>query len=146
MTAPLPRHRAPSTPVIDWTGVWLHDQVQKQAWYRENANTVTGIVGLAVTISTWAAASPLGADPRVQMAILIVGFVGTVFGVNQTHNGWSKSQVRKINEARADVIDELHEPEHHAEKSPVSELVDNAVEATNAHEKMVTEFNKRREV
>ena len=144
MTTPLPRHRAPSSPVIDWTGVWLHQQVQKQSWFRENANTVTAIVGLLTTLAAWAASSPLGADPRVQTAVLIVGFIGTVFGVKGTRNGWSASQIRKINEARADVVDELHETEHRAETSSGSDLVGDAIEATRYLEDAVREFNRRR--
>lgn len=80
----------------------LEQLIKDQKWYQKNANTFTTIIGFITTVMTWAASQPFGADPRVENAILILGFILTVFGVRQTKNGWSQSQVDKLR----DLVDE----------------------------------------
>ena len=89
---------------VDLTGAALARRVQEQKWYQEKANTVTTGVGFLVTVAAWAATQPFAAEPAVQVGILIVGFLATVFGVNKTKNGLSKSLVQKLDNDRAEVI------------------------------------------
>lgn len=95
---------SPIGELADITGAALNEQIQNERWYQENANTVTSGVGFLATVATWAATQPFGTEPIVQIAILIVGFLATVFGVSKTKNGVSKSQVAKIQERRAEII------------------------------------------
>lgn len=95
---------SPVDEFVDVTGVALNKQIQEQKWYQERANTITSAIGFLVTIASYAITQPIGASPVVQTAVLIVGFLATVFGVSQTKNGVSKSQVEKINHERAKVI------------------------------------------
>lgn len=95
---------SPVEEFVDITGAALNKQIQKQKWYQEHANAVTTAVGFLATVASFAATQPIGASPTVQIAILIVGFLATVFGVSQTKNGISKSQVAKINKERSKVI------------------------------------------
>ena len=53
----------------------------------------------------WAATQPFADDARVQVAILLVGFVLTTLGVKVTPNGISKSQMKKFSQANADYVD-----------------------------------------
>lgn len=89
---------------VDITGAALNRRVQTQKWYQEKANTVTTGVGFLVTVAAWAATQPFATEPLVQVGILIVGFLATVFGVSQTKNGVSKSLVQKLDDDRAEVI------------------------------------------
>lgn len=91
--------------LIDVTGSYLHDLVSQQSWYKENANTATTIGGFLLTLATTLGAQPISDDPKVAIGILILGFLGTILGVKFTRNGVSKSQMAKIEEARAQVID-----------------------------------------
>lgn len=89
---------------VDITGAVLAQRVQAQKWYQEKANTVTSGVGFLVTVAAWAATQPFAAEPWVQVGILIVGFLATVFGVSQTKNGLSGSLIQKLDDDRAEVI------------------------------------------
>lgn len=97
---------SPIEEIVDITGAALNKQIQKQKWYQEHANTFTSLIGLLVTIAAWGVTTPFGADPIVQIAVLIIGFAATVFGVSKTPNGVSKSQQAKIDAERAKLIGE----------------------------------------
>lgn len=104
--------------LIDVTGSYLHDLVSQQSWYQENANTATTIGGFLLTLATTLGAQPISDDPKVAIGILILGFLGTILGVKFTRNGVSKSQMAKIESARAQVIDStplIPQPFYHFE-------------------------------
>lgn len=92
--------------MLDLTGDFLHNKVKEQKWYQENANFTTTLAGFLATVAAWAAVQPFAVDPRVQMLILAAGFIATVLGVRKTPNGFSKSQLAKIEDYRAKVIGE----------------------------------------
>lgn len=106
--------------LIDVTGSYLHDLVSQQSWYKENANTATTIGGFLLTLATTLGAQPISDDPKVAIGILILGFLATILGVKFTRNGVSKSQMAKIESARAQVIDNspLVEPVGRHAKEP----------------------------
>lgn len=91
---------------MDLTGSYLHRKVAEQSWYQENSNTVTTVVGLVLTAIAYLGTTPFSDSVLLQACIFFAGFVGTVFGVKFTPNGFSKSQVAKIQAARASMIGE----------------------------------------
>lgn len=92
--------------LVDLTGEYIHRRVAEQSWFQKNANTVATAGGFVATLLAWVVSQPFAADPRVQTAVLIVGFLLTVFGVKKTPNGWSQSQLEKVRNHRAKVIGE----------------------------------------
>lgn len=103
---------------LDLTGAVIHQYVAEQSWFKKNANTVTTAAGFVATVVAWLASQPFAASPGWQMGILIVGFLATVLGVKTTKNGFSESQLDKINAAQAQFIGEtplVVEPEESVE-------------------------------
>lgn len=94
---------------VDFLADFLNSELEKQSWFRANANTITSAVGFIATLLAWVGTQPFATDERVQFGILIVGFLLTVFGVKHTRNGWSASQINKINEYGAAVRSEIHD-------------------------------------
>lgn len=95
-----------SNSLLDITGKYINRRFQEQSWFQRNANTITTAGGFVATVLAWLVSQPFASDPRVQFAVLIVGFLLTVFGVKKTPNGISASQVKKFNAERARVIGE----------------------------------------
>lgn len=92
--------------LIDSTGHILNTYLQQQKWYQENSNFITSAAGLLATVLAWAVAQPFAESASAQVLIFVAGFILTTVGVKFTPNGFSKSQVRKIEQARAGLIDE----------------------------------------
>lgn len=92
--------------LVDLTGVFIHSRVREQSWFQKNSNTVAAAGGFVATMLAWVVSQPFAADPRVQTAVLVVGFLLTVLGVKKTPNGWSESQLEKVQNHRAKVIGE----------------------------------------
>lgn len=120
--------------LLDATGAFINKKFQEQSWFKENSNFITSAGGFLATLVAWAATQPFAEDARVQMAILLVGFILTTLGVKVTPNGISKSQMKKFNSVSAGYVDSQHlvvdEPEQEkpveaSESSPerLSELV-----------------------
>nr|DAR52574.1 MAG TPA: hypothetical protein [Caudoviricetes sp.] len=99
---------------VDFLADFLNQEIEKQSWFRANSNTITSAVGFVSTLLVWLGTQPFATDERVQAGIFIVGFLLTVFGVKHTKNGWSASQINKINEygaeLRAEVSDDQLSP------------------------------------
>lgn len=91
--------------LLDVTGAFINKKFQEQSWFRENSNFITSAGGFLATLVAWAAAQPFAADARVQVIILLVGFVLTTLGIKVTPNGISKSQMRKFSQANAEYVD-----------------------------------------
>lgn len=119
--------------LLDITGEFIYRRLREQPWYKANANTVTTVGGFVATVVAWAASQPFAASPGVQVGILIVGFLLTVFGVKQTKNGFSASQVAAINDERARVISELQLADTTVEDSAGGEDLDSMVAEFNAN-------------
>ena len=56
------------------------------------------------TLAAWAATQPFATEPWAQSIIILVGFIATSFGVSVTPNGFSESQMRKIEAEKAEII------------------------------------------
>ncbi|WP_339016788.1 hypothetical protein R3O64_09635 [Corynebacterium hesseae] len=91
--------------LLDATGAFINQRFQEQSWFKENSNFITSAGGFLATLVAWAATQPFADDARVQVAILLVGFVLTTLGVKVTPNGISKSQMKKFSQANADYVD-----------------------------------------
>lgn len=91
--------------LLDVTGAFINNKFQEQSWFRENSNFITSAGGFLATLIAWAAAQPFADDARVQIIILLVGFVLTTLGVKVTPNGISKSQMKQFSQANADYVD-----------------------------------------
>lgn len=91
--------------LLDVTGAFINKKFQEQSWFRENSNFITSAGGFLATVVAWAATQPFAADARVQVIILLVGFVLTTLGIKVTPNGISKSQMRKFSQAGAEYVD-----------------------------------------
>ena len=89
----------------DIAASYINTRFAEQKWYQENANFITSAAGLVATILAWLVTQPIAEDPKVQMGILVAGFICTTLGVKVTKNGFSKSQIAKVNNAVAQNID-----------------------------------------
>ncbi|MDU3076419.1 MAG: hypothetical protein E7B29_08905 [Mixta calida] len=96
-----------NTVVVDGLARYLNDEINKQPWYKRNANTITAVGGFIATLIAALATTPFAADPRFQLAVFVVGFILTIFGVKVTPNGFSRSQQSKIAAAHAAAIDSV---------------------------------------
>lgn len=85
-------------------GAALNNLVERQSWFQEHSNFVTTVIGFLATVAAWAATQPFATEPWVQTFILLVGFVATAAGVSVTPNGFTQSQLKKINEEQAEII------------------------------------------
>lgn len=91
---------------LDITGAYINNLISEQSWYKENSNTIAVIGGFIATAIAYFGSLPIADDPKIQAAIFVIGFILTIFGVKMTPNGFSKSQVKKIANARADYLAE----------------------------------------
>lgn len=91
--------------LIDTAGAYIRKKAMGQSWFKKNANTVTAVLGLLATLLTWLASQPFAASENWQQVILIAGFVLTTLGVKKTPNGWSDSQIQKLADAEAHLVD-----------------------------------------
>lgn len=120
---------------------YINSKFAEQPWYRENANFITSLGGLLATILVWLGAQPIAEDPTIQMIILVVGFVLTTLGVKVTKNGFSKSQVAKVNAQIADHVDNTDLVVE--ESNPVEDFIEDTAETLAER---VAEFNRAREM
>lgn len=128
----------------DIAASYINSRFAEQKWYQENANFITSAAGLVATILAWLVTQPIAEDPKVQMGILVAGFICTTLGVKVTKNGFSKSQVAKVNNVVAQNIDATPlipvSPEPDIEVAPED---DGAAEELALQ---VAEFNRTREI
>ncbi len=128
----------------DIAASYINSRFAEQKWYQENANFITSAAGLVATILAWLVTQPIAEDPKVQMGILVAGFICTTLGVKVTKNGFSKSQVAKVNNVVAQNIDATPlipvSPEPDIEVDPED---DGAAEELALQ---VAEFNRTREI
>lgn len=128
----------------DIAASYINSRFAEQKWYQENANFITSAAGLVATILAWLVTQPIAEDPKVQMGILVAGFICTTLGVKVTKNGFSKSQIAKVNNVVAQNIDATPlipvSPEPDIEVDPED---DGAAEELALQ---VAEFNRTREI
>lgn len=86
------------------TGAALRNLLEKQSWFQQHSNFVTTVVGFMATLAAWAATQPFATEPWAQSLIVLIGFIATSIGVSVTPNGFTESQIRKINAEKADII------------------------------------------
>lgn len=132
-----------SSAVADVAASYINTRFAEQKWYQENANFITSIAGLIATVLAWLVTQPIAEDPKVQMGILVAGFICTTLGVKVTHNGFSKSQVAKVNNVVAQNIDDT--PLIPVVEEPDDEEPEDDEDAAAALAAQVEEFNRARE-
>ena len=128
----------------DIAASYINSRFAEQKWYQENANFITSAAGLVATILAWLVTQPIAEDPKVQMGILVAGFICTTLGVKVTKNGFSKSQVAKVNNVVAQNIDAT--PLIPVVTEPDEEETDAEEDAAAALAAQVEEFNRTREI
>lgn len=128
----------------DIAASYINSRFAEQKWYQENANFITSAAGLVATVLAWLVTQPIAEDPKVQMGILVVGFICTTLGVKVTKNGFSKSQVAKVNNVVAQNIDAT--PLIPVVTEPDEEEPDDEEDAAAALAAQVEEFNRAREM
>ena len=128
----------------DIAASYINSRFAEQKWYQENANFITSAAGLAATILAWLVTQPIAEDPKVQMGILVAGFICTTLGVKVTKNGFSKSQIAKVNNAVAQNIDAT--PLIPVSPEPDIEVVPEDDGAAEELALQVAEFNRTREI
>ncbi len=128
----------------DIAASYINSRFAEQKWYQENANFITSAAGLVATILAWLVTQPIAEDPKVQMGILVAGFICTTLGVKVTKNGFSKSQVAKVNNVVAQNIDAT--PLIPVSPEPDIEVVPEDDGAAEELALQVAEFNRTREI
>ena len=128
----------------DIAASYINSRFAEQKWYQENANFITSAAGLVATILAWLVTQPIAEDPKVQMGILVAGFICTTLGVKVTKNGFSKAQVAKVNNVVAQNIDAT--PLIPVVTEPDEEETDVEEDAAAALAAQVEEFNRAREI
>ena len=128
----------------DIAASYINSRFAEQKWYQENANFITSAAGLVATILAWLVTQPIAEDPKVQMCILVAGFICTTLGVKVTKNGFSKSQVAKVNNVVAQNIDAT--PLIPVSPEPDIEVVPEDDGAAEELALQVAEFNRTREI
>ena len=127
----------------DIAASYINTRFAEQKWYQENANFITSAAGLVATILAWLVTQPIAEDPKVQMGILVAGFICTTLGVKVTKNGFSKSQIAKVNNAVAQNVDAT--PLIPVVTEPDEEEPDDEEDAAAALAAQVAEFNRAQE-
>lgn len=128
----------------DIAASYINTRFAEQKWYQENANFITSAAGLVATILAWLVTQPIAEDPKVQMGILVAGFICTTLGVKVTKNGFSKSQIAKVNNAVAQNIDAT--PLIPVVTEPDEGEPDDEEDAAAALAAQVAEFNRAQEM
>lgn len=128
----------------DIAASYINSRFAEQKWYQENANFITSAAGLVATILAWLVTQPIAEDPKVQMGILVAGFICTTLGVKVTKNGFSKSQVAKVNNVVAQNIDAT--PLIPVSPEPDIEVYPEDDGAAEELALQVAEFNRTREI
>lgn len=93
---------------LAFLGKVIREKMEGSPKTRKFANTVTVAIGVAVTAAGQALALPLDLPQWAMWIILAVTLIGTLFGVSVTQNGWSPSQIKKLEQWMAEYIDENH--------------------------------------
>ena len=128
----------------DIAASYINSRFAEQKWYQENANFITSAAGLVATVLAWLVTQPIAEDPKVQMGILVAGFICTTLGVKVTKNGFSKSQVAKVNNVVAQNIDAT--PLIPVVTEPDEEEPDEEEDTAATLAAQVEEFNRAREM
>lgn len=93
---------------LEFMGLVLNDKIPKEGPTRKIANTIAAIVGSLVSIAAVALTLPIEIPDWGYLIIVAVTTLGTALGVRTTKNGFSPSQVEKIETWMAEYVDENH--------------------------------------
>lgn len=81
-------------------------KLAEQPWYRKSANTITTVVGGAITlagsITAYLVAQGTELPQWVTLAVGVLGFLGTVVGVKNTKNGFTYQGAAQLQQAVLD--------------------------------------------
>lgn len=94
---------------LEFMGHVLNDKIPKEGPARKIANTIAAVVGSLVSIAAVALTLPIDIPDWGYLIIVAITTLGTALGVRSTKNGFSPSQVKKIETWMAQYIDENHD-------------------------------------
>ncbi|MGN0095028.1 MAG: hypothetical protein ACI38U_03090 [Corynebacterium sp.] len=103
---------------LEFIGHIINDKLNEQPKGRTVANTISAVVGAIVSIAAVALSMPIDLPDWAYLIIVAVTTLGTALGVKQTHNGFSESQRRKLQEWQAEYIDARHTHDDTVDEQP----------------------------
>lgn len=117
---------------LEFIGHIINDRLDAQPWGRKVANTLTAFVGAVVSIAAGAMSMGVDLPNWAMLTVIAITTLGTALGVRSTKNGFSDSQVEKLQQWQAEYIDDRH---NHGEQDGTSNAA--APEATTSSTEVV---------
>lgn len=93
---------------LEFIGYLIQNKLNEQSGTKKISNTITSLVGALVSIAAVVVAMPIQLPNWAYIVIVTVTTLATTLGVKLTPNGFSDSQVKKLNEWKAEYIDQVH--------------------------------------
>lgn len=94
---------------LEFMGYVLNEKIPEEGPARKVANTVAAFIGSLVSIAAVALTLPIEIPDWGYLVIVGITTLGTALGVRTTKNGFSPSQVEKIETWMAEYIDKNHD-------------------------------------
>lgn len=95
---------------LEFLGNVLQQKIPKEEGpAKKIANTITALVGALISIAAAALTLPIDLPDWSYLAIIAVTTLGTALGVRTTKNGFSDSQIKKLERWMAEYVDENHD-------------------------------------
>lgn len=106
---------------LEFIGHIVNDKLGEQKWYQKIANTLTALIGAIVTITGGLLSVGMDLPDWAMVTVVSIASLGTALGVRSTHNGFSESQRRKLDQWKAEYIDSRHVHDENAAPAPEAE-------------------------
>ena len=95
---------------LEFLGNVLQQKIPKEEGpAKKIANTITALVGALISIAAAALTLPIDLPDWSYLAIIAVTTLGTALGVRTTKNGFSDSQIKKLERWQSEWVDENHD-------------------------------------
>lgn len=94
---------------LEFMGYVLNEKIPEEGPARKVANTVAAVIGSLVSIAAVALTLPIEIPDWGYLVIVGITTLGTALGVRTTKNGFSPSQVERIEAWMAEYIDKHHD-------------------------------------
>lgn len=94
---------------LEFMGYVLNEKIPEEGPARKIANTLAAFIGSLVSIAAVALTLPIEIPDWGYLIIVGITTLGTALGVRTTKNGFSPSQVEKIETWMAEYIDKNHD-------------------------------------
>lgn len=106
---------------LEFIGHIINDKMEEQPWSKKVANTITAIVGAVVSIAGIVLSMGLSLPDWAMLVVVVVTTLGTALGVRSTKNGFSDSQIAKLQAWQADYISARHTHDETVNPAPDTE-------------------------